>query len=150
DIEASDPLVTTETATFELCASCAAPQIRVLVNKAANAKIDANDQPAVDQVLAGSQLDAGLRTRFTAKWEADDAGTPRAIDISYTPESNAPTLRAASYDLYLALQPKTNLASPRLKVTITKPAPAVSVFPKLLVTRTAWVPFLHWVSWGAH
>jgi len=92
----------------------------------------------VAQVLAGGQRDDGLRTAFTAQWQADAKGLPRAIDISY---SGTPILPAGTYDLYLDLQPSsTGPQAPRLKLTITRPPPGISVYPRVLVTRTVWLP----------
>ena len=139
-VPGADAAISAETATFELCAECPPPQIHVLVKTADKVTIDPKDDPSVEQVLMAGQRDDGLRTAFRAQWQVDANGRPRAIDITYAGRDH-PVLMAGSYDLYLDVQPTANPPAPWLKITITRSAPKLSVYPKVIVERTWRAPY---------
>lgn len=145
-LRGADPLVTAENTVYELCVSCSTPQVRVLVNAKGN--IIVSEQPEVVQVLSAGQRDDGLQRAFTASWEANAKGIPRAINIKLSDEfQKKEALLAGSYDLYLDLQPESHADAPRLKVTLSRPVPKLSVYPKVIISRTRWLPFFDRTSW---
>lgn len=127
----ADTLVKLETATpMQICSSCTEIQVPLVPDEKSTIKMD--ELPEVEHVYLGGAEPKAV-TKFSAKWIGDKV--PRGISITLDPGE---TKQAGTYDLYLDLQPKSNIGAGRLKIQVTRPAATVDAIPKLIIDRTYW------------
>lgn len=142
--------LTSESGTaFELCASCPAPQIRVVVKP--DRGFVPREDPVVLQVSSFKQQDTLLLSAFSAKWvQHASGGGLHAIDISVERSK----IRAGTYDILLSLQPHQP-NEPTLTLQVIQPAAKLAKPNQLVLERVAgmsWpevaVPLKLWESSG--
>lgn len=127
----ADTLVALQTATpIQLCSSCTEIHVPLVADEKSTIKID--ELPEVEDVYLGGAEPKAV-TKFSAKWIGEKV--PRGISITLDPDE---TKQAGTYDLYLNLQPKSNLGAGRLKIQVTRPAATIETIPKLIIDRTYW------------
>lgn len=138
-IAAEVPVSLESAAAVELCATCKPAEAQFLLAAKEQTTFKKGEMPVVEAVYFGNLPRQDLLSAITPSLELTAKNAPRALKLSVDTPRLMP---AGTYDVYLALQPKTNPLWPRLKVQVMRPAPKVAAIPKLIIDRTYYLPYV--------